>query len=216
MKKKLKIRIEDLTFEQKVEYQKLKNERFKSYVELSKWIIISVGAVISFLVIDIGNLKVAEFKADTAHEENLLESYLESAKTANPDLWTRKLRLIREFSNDSVIINWAVKEEEYIKNKAALLSLYKETVSVSSILANENLYETEEWKKASKRYYQLYWAELPFYGETKPVIIKMIKFKNKLDSLKINEKPDKWREMNNALHALSTALKKESQLLEAK
>jgi len=165
MKNRLKIKIEGLTFDQKVEFQKLKTEKFKSIIEISKWIVISIGAIISFLIIDVGNLKIEEFKADSIHEENLLNSYLESTKTTNPDLWTRKLRLIREFSTDTAIINWAGKEEEYIKNKAALLVLYKETIRIGSILANRNLYQTAEWMNASKRYYQLYWAELPFYGE---------------------------------------------------
>lgn len=213
MKNRLKIKIEDLTFDQKVEFQKLRNERFKSLVEISKWVVISIGAIISFFIIDVGNLKIEEFKADSAHGENLLNSYLESANTSNPDLWTRKLGLIREFSNDSVIINWAKKEEVFIKDRAALLTLYKETINVGSILANQNLYDTEEWKNALKRFYQLYWADLPFYGETQPVINAMVNFKSILDQISDKNEIEKWREMDNGLHRLSETLKKESEIL---
>ena len=216
MKNRLNIKIEDLTFDQKVEFQKLRNEKFKSIVEISKWVVISIGAVISFLIIDVGNLKIEEFKANSSHEEKLLNSYLESAKTADPDLWTRKLRLIREFSTDTVIINWASKEEVYIKNKAALIALYKETIIIGSILANRNLYGTEEWANASKRYYQLYWAELPFYGETQPVISGMINFKSTLDQITDKNDLEKWRKMDIALIKLSSTLKKESEILEEK
>ncbi len=214
MKNKLKIKIEELTFEEKVEFQKLKNEKFKSIVEIIKWGLISIGAIVSFLIIDIGNLNIEKFRADSSHEESLLNSYLESTKTANPDLWRRKLRFISKFSSDTIVTKWAITEEEYVKNKAGLLALYKETVGVCSILANRSLYDTEEWRKASKRYYQLYWAELPFYGETQPVISAMINFKLHLEEITNTTELEKWQNMDVALIKLSNILKKESKTLE--
>ncbi|WP_109300705.1 hypothetical protein [Aquimarina sp. AU474] len=214
MKNKLKIKVEDLTFDQKVEFQKLKNDRFKSIVEIIKWGLISIGAIVSFLIIDIGNLNIEKFRADSSHEESLLNSYLESTKTANPDLWRRKLRFISKFSSDTIITDWAIKEEGYVKNKAGLLALYKETVGICSIVANRSLYGTEEWKKASKRYYQLYWAELPFYGETQPVIEAMINFKSHLEQITNTTEVEKWQKMDLALIKLSDILKKESKILE--
>ncbi len=216
MENQKELETKNLTFEQKVEYEKLKVERSKAKYELMKWLLLAIGAIISFYVIDIGKLNIERFTAEAANQEKLLNSYLVATESPNPDLWQRKLSLIKHFSKDSAILLWADREVKYINEKAALLALYKETLNVTSILANRQLYGTEEWQNASKRYYQLYWAELPFYGESPSVSSAMIAFKKQLDQIQTNKEVEKWEKMDFALIELSSTLREESENLKEK
>jgi len=209
--------IKDLTFEQKLDYEKLKVERLKARSEIIKWFLIAAGAVISFYVIDVGKLKIEKFTAESGNQERLLNSYLSATESPDPDLWKRKLGLIKQFSKDTAILHWADREEKYINEVSALLALYKETIKVASILANKQISGTTEWSNASSRFYQLYWAELPYYGESQPVISKMIAFKRELDEIQHNnDRQNDWESMDGALYELSKTLKEESKKLEQK
>ncbi|MEM6720242.1 MAG: hypothetical protein AAF611_13035 [Bacteroidota bacterium] len=183
-------------------------------IDLLKWVVAAIGAIVSFYVIDVGKLKLEKQKAKTQKEQALLDSYLKATETPNPDLWLRKLRLIKKFSTDAHILDWATKEEIFIKEQSALIELYKETVKVTSVLANKNAYNSPDWIEASKRYYQLYWADLPFYGESQPVISAMIAFKKKFDKIKNDSTDVEWQQMNVALIELSETLKEETKKLE--
>ncbi|GAA3653695.1 hypothetical protein [Flavivirga jejuensis] len=185
-------------------------------INLLKWVVAAIGAVATFFVIDIGKLKLEKYKAKTQKEQSLLNSYLQATETPDPDLWLRKLRLIKIFSTDSHILEWASGEEKFIKEQSALIELYRETVKVTSILANRNTYNTPDWIEASKRYYQLYWADLPYYGESQPVISTMIEFKKKFDKIENDSDVEQWRAMNIALIKLAKTLKEETKKLENK
>lgn len=69
----------------------------KDELDFLKWVVAAIGAVASFLVIDWGKLKLEKNKAKSQKEQSLLNSYLEATETSNPDLWLRKLRLIKKF-----------------------------------------------------------------------------------------------------------------------
>ena len=190
-------------------------ESIKSFLDIGilKWIIALIGAIGSFYIIDWGKLKLEKQKAINQKEQSLLNAYLDATETSNPDLWLRKLRLIKTFSKDTTIIEWALDEEKEIEEKSALIQLYKETMQVTSVLANKNTYNTKDWVEASKRYYQLYWAELPYYGESKSVEKAMVKFKQKLDDIEKSSGIEKWEAMNIELIVLSTTLKEEREKL---
>ena len=213
MEKKVDPGTNSLTFEQSLELEKLKIEKIQARNELIKWALIAVGAIISFYIIDLGKLRIEKFTAESTSQENLLNSYLSATDSPDPDLWKRKLSLLQRFSKDTMIISWAQGQEDYINQKAALLALYKETVNVASVVANRQIFDTEDWQKASKRYYQLYWADLPFYEESQPVISAMIDFKSKLDKIQSKDEAENWAQMNYALISLSRTLKAESDTL---
>ena len=200
----------DLTFEQKLEYEKLMTDRLKTRNELIKWALIAVGAIISFWIIDIGKLKLEKLNAESIRQQKLLDSYLTATEASNPDLWKRKLKLIKNFAKDSIIAEWTTKELVFIKEKAALLSFYKETINVASVIANKETFRTPEWHTATKRFYQLYWAELPFYGESDTVIVRMKSFKAQLDAIGDGTDSYQWRLMDNEVILLSKIMKLES------
>lgn len=204
----------ELTFEQKMEYEKLMTERLKARNELIKWVLIAIGAIISFWIIDIGKLKLEKLNAESIRQQKLLDSYLTATEASNPDLWKRKLKLIKNFAKDSLIAEWTRNELAFIKEKAALLSLYKETVNVASIIANRETFRTPEWNNATKRFYQLYWADLPFYGESDTVISRMIAFKTQLDAIGDGTDPYKWKLMDLEVIRLSGTMKSESAKLD--
>jgi|SRR5688572_28742640 len=213
MEKKVDPGTNTLSFEQNLELEKLKIEKLQTRNELIKWALIALGAIISFYIIDVGKLRIEKFTAESTNEENLLNSYLTATDSPQPDLWKRKLNLLKYFSKDTAILTWAEKEEIYINEKAALLALYKETVNVASVLSNRQLYGTEDWQTASKRFYQLYWADLPFYGESQAVVKRMVAFKTELDNIQNKDDIKNWQNMDNELIHLATALRDESDAL---
>ena len=183
-------------------------------LELLKWAVAAFGAMVSFFIIDLGRLNLEKYKTKTQKEQSLLNSYLLATETPDPDLWLRKLRLIKMFSTDSQILEWASGEEKFIKEQSALIELYKETVKVTSILANRKTYNTPDWIEASKRYYQLYWADLPYYGESQPVISTMMEFKKQFDKIENDRTTEQWEAMNIALIELAETLREETKKLE--
>ena len=189
-------------------------ENKKLIFAVIKWAIIAIGVVISFWVIDVGKLKLETEKARNLNKQNLLNTYLQATETPNPDLWLRKLRLIKELSdNDMADMKlWAQKEEKYIKEVSALVVLYQETVKVVSTLSNRNQYLSDEWKSARNRFYELYHGDLVFYKESDNVQTAMVQFKNRLEV--INPDEDKsWDEMDQQLLSLVIVLSEESEKL---
>jgi hypothetical protein len=187
----------------------LELEKLKLKFQILKWILIAIATVFTFWVIDVGKLNIEKFKAHTRHEEKLLDAYILATKSSDPEEWKRKLNLLSHFSKDSSIIKWTQKEKVYIYEKAPLLTVYKETVRVCSIVANRQLYASDEWNNALKRYYQLYWADLPFYGETQNIIEVMISFKSELDKIESKEDIEQWKNLDYALIELSEVFKEE-------
>lgn len=81
------------------------------------------------------------------------------------------------------------------------------------MLANRNTYNTLDWIEASKRFHQLYWADLPYYGEPQPVIDAMVEFKERLDEIDEDSGIEKWKVMDDALLRLSETLRNEAKEL---
>ena len=57
-----------------LEMEKLKLERSKQRTEVLKWIVIAIGAVVSFFVIDFGRLQLEKFQATAENESFLSKS----------------------------------------------------------------------------------------------------------------------------------------------
>lgn len=182
-----------------------------------KWAIIAVGVVISFWIIDVGKLKLEKQKAVNLNKQNLLNTYLQATETPNPDLWLRKLRLIKALSDNDMtdMKSWAEKEEKYIKEVSALVVLYQETVKVASVLSNRDQYLSDEWKKARNRFYELYHGDLVFYNETDTVETAMVQFKKQLESIRPDEDKS-WDIMDQELLSLVVVLSQESEKLKTK
>lgn len=189
-------------------------ENKKLIFAVIKWVIIAIGVVISFWVIDVGKLKLEREKARNLNKQNLLNTYLQATETPNPDLWLRKLRLIKALSdNDMADMKlWAQKEEKYIKEVSALVVLYQETVKVVSILSNRDQYLSDEWKSARNRFYELYHGDLVFYKESDNVQTAMVQFKHQLEAINPNE-DNSWDEMDQQLLSLVIVLSEESEKL---
>ena len=178
-------------------------------VDILKWIVATCGAVVSFFIIDLGKLKLERQKAKNLNEQKLLDSYLTASDTPDPNLWLRKLHLIQKFTNNKATRDWAIEEEDFVNTKSGKIELYTETLRTASVLANKAEYKTEEWHKALKRFFQLYWADLPFIGESQKVVDHMIAFNQGLFQVQQNDTPGNWKTMEEALLNLSGTFRKE-------
>jgi len=190
-----------------LEEEKLKLEKKKLGVEVYKWLIISIGTCVSFFILDMGKLSLEKTKSDNL----ILNSYLKSTETPDPYLWLRKLDLIKQFSSNKDIKNWASVEKDRVKNYSGKLILYKETLRVASVVANGALKNTEEWKKADKRFFELYYADLVFIGEGDKIKKAMIDFIKILNGVKSGVLD--WNKLNSPLLGLSKALANETEEL---
>ena len=93
-----------------------------------------MGAVISFVVVDVGKLWLEQFRAAAEDRRELLNSYLKATEAPDPEVWKRKLKLILSFSADKDTQSWARRELDYIEEFAELETLYRETLKVASQL----------------------------------------------------------------------------------
>jgi len=89
--------------------------------------------------------------------------------------------------------------------------LYRETYKVASVVANKELQNTPEWKQANKRFFELYYADLVFIGESYELENAMVNFKETLDSVKTGYY--QWDKLNVPLLELSGVLAKETKQL---
>ncbi len=187
---------------------KLQLERARYRADLVKWVIIAIGAVISFAVIDYGKLRIEEFRATAENQRELLNAYLRATESPTPDIWKRKLHLIINSSNDTQTKAWAQRELEYIDSFAALDALYRETLKVASQLVEPNRIGEPDRIQARARYNQLYWADLPYAGESQQVISAMINFRAQLiEAEKDPAATKEWAKLNRRLIELSKALR---------
>lgn len=197
-----------------VEIEKLRLEQARYRADLLKWIVIAVGAVISFAVIDYGKLRLEQFRATAENQRELLNAYLKSTESPEPDIWRRKLHLIVNSAGDPKTTLWAEAELKYINDFAALDTLYRETLKVSSQLVEPSRINEPDRVQARARYNQLYWADLPYAGESKEVITAMIAFRDQLliaeERGSRSEGLKEWKELNNRLIQLSKALRESS------
>lgn len=194
--------------DQGVELLKLQLDRQRSRIELAKWAVIAIGAVVSFWVIDLGKLELERFRAQTEHQRQLLSAYLTATETPQPDVWKRKLRILTRFATDQAMKDWANEELKFIEDFAALDALYRETLKVASQLVEPGKLDDADRKSARIRFNQLYWADLPYAGESPAVITAMINFRRSLvnaENSPVN--PKLWTALNGRLIELSKALR---------
>jgi hypothetical protein len=197
-----------------VEIEKLRLEQARYRADLLKWVVVAIGAVISFAVIDYGKLRLEQFRATAENQRELLNAYLKSTESPEPDIWRRKLHLIVNSTGDPRTTLWAQSELEYINNFAALDTLYRETLKVASQLVEPSRMNEPDRVQARARYNQLYWADLPYAGESQAVIQAMITFRTQLliaeEKGSHSEGHKEWEELNRRLIQLSEALRKSS------
>lgn len=194
--------------DQDVELLKLQLGRQRSRVELAKWVVIAIGAVVSFWVIDYGKLQLERFRTETDHQRQLLSAYLTATETPQPDVWKRKLRILKRISTDQAMKHWATDELKYIEEFAALDALYRETLKVASQLIEPGKLEDPDRKSARVRFNQLYWADLPYAGESLAVASAMFNFRESLmDAEERPTNPNVWNALNPRLILLSRALR---------
>ncbi|CDT96217.1 hypothetical protein VDIAB_290006 [Vibrio diabolicus] len=195
--------------EYKLELRKLSLEKTRLRVELMKWMFIAFGAVASFWIIDIGKLKLEQYRAQSQNERELLISYLGAMESERPEVWRRKIQFLMQYSNDSRIKSFSHNQIEYINKYAELGALYRETLKVASMLSvRDSLTQSERGKKIQK-FEQLYWAELPLAGESESVSKAMIKFRKQLYSTYNDSKSESeyWKHLNVSLLELATAIR---------
>lgn len=191
-----------------IELERLRLEQTRHRTDVVKWIVIAIGAVVSFAVVDYGKLQLERFRAISQNQRELLNSYLKATESPEPDVWTRKLNLIVNSTDDAQTNEWATRELDYINNFAALDALYRETLKVASQLVEPGRVNEPDRIKARARFNQLYWADLPFAGESQVVIESMIGFRDQL--IKAENTPNdakQWETLNRKLIVLSQSLK---------
>ena len=195
--------------EYKLESEKLSLEKSKHRIELIKWLLIALGAVASFWVIDYGKLKLEKYRAQSQNERELLMSYLTAMESEKPEIWRRKIQFLMQYSSDSRIKAFSQNQIEYINKYAELDALYRETLKVASKISIKDGYSPEERREEIQRFEQLYWAELPLAGESDAVSIAMVDFRKKLHLTGQNNDLEEayWNKINLSLLELATAIR---------
>jgi hypothetical protein len=191
-----------------LELRKLQLEQARHRTEVLKWIVLAIGAVVSFVVIDYGKLRLEQFRVTAENQRQLLEAYLKATESPQPDVWKRKLHILENFSDDDRMRAWAQTELAYIQNFAGLDALYRETLKVASQLVEPGQLSDPERAKARARYNQLYWADLPYARESQEVITAMIAFREALLTAEASPRnAQAWERLNRRLIELSQALR---------
>nr|WP_067297649.1 hypothetical protein [Marinobacterium profundum] len=194
--------------EYQLELKKISLDKAKLRFDLMKWVVIAVGAIVSFWVIDYGNLRLEQYRAQSLNERELLVSYMNAMETSKPEVWKRKLQFLIEYSSDSKIENFAIQQLDYINQYAELTSLYREAIETASSLAVKDALTPSDRKQKFLRFEQLYWAELPLAGESTQVSTAMVRYRTQL--LKTQADPElvkHWNELSFAMLELSTAIR---------
>ncbi|GAB4191657.1 MAG: hypothetical protein Tsb002_20570 [Wenzhouxiangellaceae bacterium] len=194
--------------EYQLELKKISLAKARIRFDLMKWGIIAVGAIISFWVIDYGNLKLEKYRAQSLNERELLISYMDAMGSSAPEVWKRKLNFLLEYSNDQKIRNFANNQLNYINEYAELNALYRETIKIASSLSVKEGLGDNEKRENLLRFEQLYWAELPLAGESEIVSKAMIQYRVRLQ--KVEAEPNEainWNNLNLAMLELSTAIR---------
>jgi hypothetical protein len=168
------------TFEQDLQLKQLTRDKWRDGFEVLKWVAVAIGAVVSFRVIDVGRLELEQFQARAQNERELLTAYLSATEATEPQIWRRKLQILAAFSTDENTKGWATTQLAYVDNFAGLEALYLETLKTASQLADPAQLQEPARKLARARYEQLYWADLPFFGEHNAVASAMVAFRKVL------------------------------------
>jgi hypothetical protein len=188
------------------ELLKLQLEQTRHRTEIVKWVIVAVGAVVSFWVVDYGKLRLEQFRVTSDSQRQMLQAYLTATEAAQPEVWKRKLHVIQNFADDQTIKTWAQAELQYIETFSAVDALYRETIKIASQLVEP--VNSPERATARSRFNQLYWADLPYVGESRDVEQAMVEFRKALIAAE-DAPQDKsaWQMLNNELYDLSRVLR---------
>lgn len=192
-----------------LELRKVKLEERRYTADIVKWAIAAVGAIVSFYVIDIGKLRLEEFKSHAENQRLLLQAYLTATEAVQPDVWERKLRVINTYADDDRVRNWAARELKDLKDYAAREALYRETLKIASQLVYKPESKDPAREKARARFEQLYWAELPYVSESSEVEKAMVRFRDAL--LDVEAKRADRSQLEQALLKLSHVLSQSQQ-----
>lgn len=185
---------------------RLEVARFRS--ELVKWVVLAIGAVVSFYVLDVGklNLEQARFRAETNRQ--LLDAYFRASESPQPEVWKRKLYILENIAADENTKQWAHRELQFVREYAELNTLYRETLNTAWQLTDRTRVKHPDRIKARTRYEQLYWADLPFAKESPEVESAMVEFRRKLVAAELAPADaDSWDSLNYELLRLSRALR---------
>jgi hypothetical protein len=177
-------------------------------IDLLKWVVVAIGAVVSFYVIDYGKLQLERFRATAENQRQLLDAYLKATESTQTDVWKRKLHILENFAADEQMRKWAQTERQFIDDYSELDALYRETLKVASQLVDPTQINDLERARARIRYDQLYWADLVFARESESVEGAMVAFRKQL--LLAESKPadnEAWRDLSFRLIELSQALR---------
>jgi hypothetical protein len=194
-----------------LERQKLALERSRYRMDVARWVVIAIGAVVSFAVIDYGKLRLERAQAAADSQRQLLEAYLKATESPEPEVWKRKLGVLLQFADDERLQAWARKERDYIDTFAAQDALYRETLKVASQLIEPARLGDPERAKARARFDQLYWADLPYVRESSEVSDAMVKFRKGLVAAEAAPADaEAWSQLAVLLIRLSTTLAREA------
>jgi len=181
----------------------------KDIIDLIKWAIVGVCAIISFIVIDIGRLNIENAKFEADRRQKLLESYLASTETSDPLVWRRKLQIVSRLG-DYDMCAFAVAQLQFIDEHEARNALYREAVSVAGRLIDTQIYGQPEWYQRKSRLNQLYYGELPLAKLSDDVRTSMDNYFEKLKAAEDHHPSlDGWKDAGIALAELSKAVAKD-------
>lgn len=191
-----------------VEHRRLKLEESRFRYDVLKWAMVVIGTIVSFYVLDLGKLRLEQFRTRAENQRALLQSYLTATESVQPDVWKRKLRVLQTFSSDESIRAWAKEELANIELFAERDALYRETLKVASQLVSPGTMKDPQRIVTRARYEQLYWADLPFAKESEAVVQAMVAFRNSLIEAEKNpNKTGSWQNLDIALITLSHTLR---------
>ena len=191
-----------------LEILKLKLERDRYRAEIVKWIVVAIGAAVSFAVIDYGKLRLERARLASENQFKFIEAYTKATESAQPEIWKRRLDVLQLFATDNQVRAWATNQLDYIDRFAALDALYRETLRTASQLVDRSTVSDPERMKARRRFEQLYWADLPFAGESPEVESGMVAFRDGL--MAAEQTPTEaaaWTHLNSLLIKLSKTFK---------
>ena len=191
-----------------LETAKLQLERDRYRAEIIKWIVVAIGAAVSFAVIDYGKLRLERARLASDNQFKFIEAYTKATESAEPEIWKRRLDVLQLFATDDKVRAWATNQLEYIDRFAALDALYRETLKTASQLVDRSTVNDPERMKARRRFEQLYWADLPFAGESSEVESGMVAFRDGLVAAEQTPTDvEAWTNLNSLLIKLSKIFK---------
>ena len=189
-----------------LELARLALDRARFRYEVFKWLIVAIGALGSFYLIDLARLHLEQFRATTENERALLNAYLTASDTVEPEVWVRKLELIQTLSIDPALQGWAGREILYVQSCSAKAVVYQETLRVAASLLDPHA-EASERATARRRFEQLYWADLPYVHESKDVEQTMVDYRKALVAAETDSPAGSVPDLNVAMIHLSGALR---------